>query len=148
MDEGCDVHPRRQGTREEGLPGESLEGRFGEEERDGRERQSTRDRLGRIRDADRGQDEERGCDSGAAPIKQEIGRKCVDGEGGEPGAQGQARGQEPPVPPELQPDPEPQHHANIDRCHPRRPVNELPGQQAPDLAGRHAGAVIRQGVRR
>jgi hypothetical protein len=39
MDEGDDADSRRQRTREERLPRERLEGRLGEEERDGRDRQ-------------------------------------------------------------------------------------------------------------
>lgn len=59
MNEGNDVYPLRQGAREERLPGERFESRFGKEERHGRDRQGAWHPLGRIRDADRGQDEER-----------------------------------------------------------------------------------------
>jgi hypothetical protein len=73
MDEGDDADPGRHGAREERLTRERLEGCLGEEERDGRGRQSARQRLGRFREADRGQDEEGGGQSGAAPVGQEVG---------------------------------------------------------------------------
>ncbi len=73
MDERDDLDSLRQWTREKRLAGELLEGRLGEEERDGRQGQDACPSIGRIRDADRGQDEERRGRSGAAPVHQEVG---------------------------------------------------------------------------
>jgi hypothetical protein len=118
MDERDDVDSRRQGTREERLRCQRFKRRLDEEERDGCDRQDAQRRIGTIRDADSGQDEERGSDSGAAPVHHEIRRERVDGEGGETSAQRQARDQEPPILPELQPDREREQHAGVEGRHP------------------------------
>jgi hypothetical protein len=146
VDEGHDPDSRRQRTREEGLAGQRLPEGLRQEQRGREESQGARATAGGARGPERGEDEEGRGHSGAAAVDGQIGRQQVDGGGGEERAEPQDEEQVPALPAGFEPGAEAQQDGEIRQRHPRRPVDELPGQQAPDLAVRHADPVVLQGL--